>query len=154
MKTSSSLLLIAALSPATMLLPGCNKPDAAPTAAADPKTDVKHAATEVKKTAQASWESIKDYSYAKREDFATSLDRMGQSLDDELAAMTAKMKAMPDDAKQTHDAAIAEYDDASTAFNAQLASLRTATAQTWDANKIRTGAAWQRVRAAYDKLSS
>lgn len=51
-------------------------------------------------------------------------------------------------------AALAEYNAASAAFKAQLVTLRAATAETWDATKVRTGAAWQRVRAAYEKLSA
>ena len=107
MKTSSSLLLLAALRPAVLLTTGCTKPASTPS---DSSTTV---ASNLQAAASDSWDSIKDYTYEKRVEFAASLDRMAASSDTEVSAMNAKMKGLPADTAKARESAVKEFNDAS-----------------------------------------
>jgi hypothetical protein len=140
MKTISSLLLLAVLSPAAFLTSSCAKSDST--------------ADKVQATATDSWDSIKDYTYEKRADFAAGLDRMEASSDAEISALNAKMKGLPDAAAKTRDSANKEFTDASAQLKTSLADVRASTADTWAAAKDKAAQGWQRVHAAYDALKA
>jgi UDP-N-acetylglucosamine enolpyruvyl transferase len=148
MKTISSLLLLAVLSPAALLTSSCAK-------ASGPAQDTAaSAAGSVQATASDSWNSIKDYTYEKRADFASGLDRMAAANDTDVRAMNAKMKGLPDDAAKARDSANREFADASAQLKTSLADLRASTADTWAAAKDKAAQGWQRVNAAYEALKA
>lgn len=154
MKSYPALLFIAALSLAAILLPGCAKRDQSTSSAQNTKAAVKDLAAAVKETAVDSWESIKDYTHDKRDDFAASLERMAAKHDDSISTMNAKLTGLPDAAAKQRDRASKEFKDARAHLKAQLAELRAATADTWSDAKEKVAQAWQHVQSAYEKVES
>lgn len=154
MKITPSLLLLAALSPAVLLLSGCGKKASVAQTAQASKVAVKEAATDVKKVAVDSWDNIKDYTFERRAEFADSLDRMGNACDADFAAMNAKLKGLPDDTAQARNAAVKDYNSATTAFKVQMTALRASTADTWGATKEKTSEAWQKVQSTFAAIKT
>jgi outer membrane murein-binding lipoprotein Lpp len=154
MKTTVSLLLIAALSPAIMLLASCTKTNKVDQAVQSTKAAVKELAADVKAAVSDSWDSIKDYTYEKREDFAASLDRMADKRDAEIKEMNAKLTGLPDAAAKERDRAVKEYNEARAYLKSKLAELRTGTADTWADAKEKATEAWKRTQAAYEKVKA
>jgi hypothetical protein len=155
MKTPRPLLfLLASLGTAIGIASGgCSKSDnsTASSNLQDAKVAVTNAAVDVKNAAVDSWDSLKDYTYDKRVEFSASLDRMDKTMDDKIAEEKAQAPATFSADKQ---AAIKDYDDARADLKAKLTDLGNATADTWADAKAKVAAAWQRVKADYDKATS
>ena len=154
MKNTHTLLLIAGLSPATLLLPGCSKPAGTQPAAQNTMAAAKDLAADVKGAAVDSWDRIKDYTYEKREDFAATLDRMAEKTDADIRAMNAKFTGLPDAAAKERDHAIKEAKEARATLASQLVFLRTSTAETWASAKVQADQAWRHLQDAYNKLKA
>jgi hypothetical protein len=154
MKINHSLLLIAALSPAANLLSGCAKTDGVQQVARDTKTAAKDIVADVKAAAVDSWDSIKDYTYDKRNDFAASLDRMAAKHDADIREMNAKVKGLPETAAKERDRALKEFNEAHIYLKSQLTELRNGTADTWDNAKKKVAESWEHVQAAYEKVKA
>jgi hypothetical protein len=155
MKTPRSLfLLIAIISPAALLLSGgCSKKDNAPSIVQDTKAAVKDAAADVKEAVSDSWDSIKDFTYEKRTDFAAAVDRMAKKLDDQSVKLKAKTADVSDAAAKDRESALKEFNEARADLKSKLADLGDATADTWADAKAKVDQAWQKVQAAYDKAT-
>jgi hypothetical protein len=155
MNTSRSLhfLLAGAALAAVLGLSACSKSDnsAANSNLQDAKDSVKAAAIDVKDAAVSTWDSIKDYTYDKRADFSAKLEQMDKTMDDKIAEEKAQAPSTYSADKQ---AAIKDYDDARADLKARLNDLSNATADTWADAKAKVAAAWQRVKADYDKATS
>jgi hypothetical protein len=155
MKTPRSLqFLVAGLGFATVIgLSGCSKSDnsAASANLQDAKDSVKATAIDVKDAAVSTWDSIKDYTYDKRADFSDHLDRMDKTMDEKIAEEKAQS---PSTLAADKQAAIKDYDDARADLKARLTDLSNATADTWADAKAKVAAAWQRLKADYDKATS
>jgi len=154
MKTTRSLLLIVALSSATILATGCAKSDSVQAVAQSTPAAVKEAAADVKTAVSDSWDTVKDYTYDKRADFAAALDRMAENRDAEIQAMNAKLTGLPDAAAKDRDQAVKEFNEARSYLKSQLTDLRTGTADTWVDAKEKVAQSWQRMQAAYDKVKA
>ncbi|MDP2136555.1 MAG: hypothetical protein Q8J74_01755 [Candidatus Didemnitutus sp.] len=154
MKTLRPFLLLAALSPAALLLTSCSKNDPAPTVVQKTQNAAKEMAVDVKSAAVDSWDSIKDYTYEKRADFAAMLDRLAVKHDTEIKAMNAKLEGLTDAAAKNRDLAAKEFKEARASLSADLAELNAATADTWDAAKKKVADSWQRTQAAFEKLKA
>jgi hypothetical protein len=144
MKTTHSLLLLAALAPAALLLPGCSKDDNATSTPAVGITD----------TASASWDTIKDYTFEKRDEFVAGFDRMTAKMDDDRQAANAKADGLSASAAQERDSARKDYDAARADLKANLAALSNASADTWSAAKDKVAQSWQAVQKAYDRMKA
>ena len=140
MKTTSSLQLLAALIPVALMSTSCAK------TASTAQDTAASVASSVQATASDSWDSIKDYTYEKRVEFAAGLDRMEASSNTTISAMSA-------DATKGRESAVNEFHDADAQMKIQLTALRASTADTWTDAKAKAGAGWQRVKAAYDALT-
>jgi hypothetical protein len=155
MKTHSSLLiLMAALGPVILVgASGCSKSDTSTASSnvQDAKQAVTDAAVNVKNATVDGWNSLKDYTYEKRAEFSASMDRTTKSMDDKIAEERAQAPSAVSADKQ---AAIRDYDDARADLKARLADLGNATADTWADAKAKVAAAWERVKADYDKATS
>ncbi len=161
MKSTTSLLLLAALSPAIILQSSCAKTDKVDQAVQSTKTtarevavNVKDAAVAVKDAAVDSWDSLKDYTFDKREDFAAGLDRMADKCDAGVRAMNAKVTGLPDAAAREQASAVKEFNEARAYLKSKLIELRSGTADTWDDTKQQAVNAWKRTQAAYDKVKA
>ena len=154
MKTIHSLPFFAALSAAAILLSGCAKTDTVQSVAQDTAATAKDVAADVKTAAVDSWDSLKGYTYEKREDFAAGLDRMSDKKDAELRAMNARLAGLPDETAKARDHAVKDYNEARASLKTHLAEVRASSADTWADAKEKTNQAWQRVQATYDKVTS
>lgn len=117
------------------------------------KTDKDNAAAvvqDIKVTATDTWDSIKDFTFERHDEFKASIERMSKSLDDHVADLRAKAPAV---AASDKEAALKEYDDARADLKASLVDLGNATADTWADAKVKVAAAWHRVQVAYDNAS-
>ena len=154
MKPTRSLLLLAALSPAFILLTACGKSDPVQPAAQNTTATAKELVADVKTTASDSWDSIKDYTYEKREDFSASLDRLAAKRDAEIQELNSKVTGLPDATAKQRDRAVKEFNEARSYLKSQLTDLRTGTADTWADAKEKAAQAWQKVQTAYDKVKA
>jgi hypothetical protein len=117
------------------------------------KTDKDNAATvvqDIKAAATDTWDSIKDFTFERHDEFKASIDRMSKDLDDKVSEIRAKAPVV---AASDKDAALKEYDAARADLKARLADLGNATADTWADAKAKVAEAWQRVQASYDKAT-
>jgi hypothetical protein len=155
MKNPRTLLfLVATLAPVIVIgAAGCSKSDnsTASSNVQDAKAAATNAAVDVKNAAVDSWDNLREYTYDRRVEFSSSMDRMDQNMDDKIAAEKAQAPSTLSADKQ---AAIKDYDDARADLKARLADLGNATADTWADAKAKVAAAWQRVKADYDKATS
>jgi hypothetical protein len=144
-------MLAAAICPAALFLGGCSKSE--DKSMQDAKAAAANAAPHMKVAVSDTWDSIKDFTYARRADFSAAMDRMATEMDDKTAALNAKVAGVPDDASRERDSAKREYDRARADLKARLHDLGNATADTWADAKARAAVAWKNVQAAYDRMT-
>jgi uncharacterized phage infection (PIP) family protein YhgE len=153
--TTKALYLLfriaAVVAPAALLISGCSKSTDSSTVVEQVKADTAQAVVDIRVDLSNSWNSIKDYTYEKRADFSSGMDRMSDKLDEKARALRSKTAGASDAASKDREAAIKDYDDARADLKARMTDLGNATADTWSDAKAKTVAAWNRVRAAYDK---
>jgi hypothetical protein len=147
LKTIHRLFLLAAVSPVAFICSSCSK-SSEPTTTQTVKAAAKEAVADVKEAVADSWDTIKDYTHEKRDDFATRLERMSDKSEAEMKTLNAKMTGLPDAAAVKRDRAVKEFNQARAGLKIQLAELRAATAETWASAKEKTAQAWQRVQTA------
>jgi hypothetical protein len=137
-----SIPLIVALAPAILLVAGgCTKTD---------KDNAAAVVQDIKVTATDTWDSIKDFTFEKHDEFKASIDRMSKKLDNNVAELRAQAPAV---AASDRDEALKEYDAARADLKARLTDLGNATADTWADAKVKVADAWQRMQAAYAKAT-
>jgi hypothetical protein len=141
MKIQHSLLAIALVPAGLFIAGGCSKSD---------KDNAASVVQDIKVTATDTWDSIKDFTFEKHDEFKASIDRMSKNLDDNVAELRAKAPVV---AASDRDEALKEYDAARADLKARLADLGNATADTWADAKAKVADAWQRVQAAYAKAT-
>ena len=155
MKTSRfALFLAAALSPAALMVSGCNKSEDTSTAMDTAKADAKAVVADVKAAASDTWDGVRDYTYDKRTEFSASMDRMGAKLDEKTRDLRAKVAGAPDTASSGWAGATGEYDAARADLKSRLTDLGNATDATWTDAKEKVSQSWKRLQAAYDKMKS
>ena len=149
---SSAALLVSAL---ITLSAGCSKQERADagTKAKDVMAETGAKAKEVYADSKAAmskaWDSVKSYSFDKRDDFKAT----GKALSSQMEAQASKLRADYSDAKASasRKAAMAELKNAEADYKQKLDALGGATAATWDSAKNNTIAAWDKLEAAYYK---
>jgi hypothetical protein len=140
-----SIPLILALAPAVLLVSGgCTKTD---------KENAAAVVQDIKATAVDTWDSIKDFTFEQRTDFSASIDRMCRSMDNEIEVVKAKTSSTPGVAAAEKENAVKDYDAARADLKASLTNLDNSTATGWADAKAKVAAAWQRVKADYDKAT-
>jgi hypothetical protein len=155
MKTFQRLfLLAAAASPAALILFGCSKTDNTSATVDKVQADAKAVVADVKTAASDSWDGIKDYTYEKRSDFSSGIDRMSKQMDDKTAELKTKMAGATDDASAARASAMKEYDAARVDLNSKLSDLGNATADTWADAKAKVAQSWNRVQAAFERVKT
>ena len=155
MKTYRRLFLLAATAaPAALFLFGCSKAGNSSAAVDTVKTDATAVAADVKATASDSWDAVKDYTYERRSDFSSGIDRMTKKLDDKTAELKAKMSDATDNVTADRQSAMKDYDKARTDLNEKLSVLGKATADTWADAKAKVAESWHRVQASFDKVKA
>jgi hypothetical protein len=141
MKIERSLLALALIPAVLLVSGGCTKTD---------KDNASAVVQDIKATATDTWDSVKDFTFERHDEFKASVERMSKSLDDNVAEIRAKAPAV---AATDRDEALKEYDAARADLKASLVDLGNATADTWADAKVKVAAAWQRVQVAYAKAN-
>ncbi len=122
----------------------------APGAAVSPPPDV--SASTVQTPESDSWDLLKDYTYEKREEFASRVARISERYDADIAALKAKRAKMTNDTTDW-DFAMKEVVDARADLRYKIDVLAKAnTPQTWDDAKGKVGLALDRTRNAFLKV--
>ena len=147
MKTTSIRLYSIALLAAGFgagLCTGCSKQDRDDTTA-----KVKDAYEDSKDAVVDAWKDVKSYTFEKRDDFSASAK--AQMAD--LEARASRLQANYSDAQASasRKAAMEELKNSQADYKEKVDALGTATADTWDSAKQNVVAAWDRLKAAYDK---
>jgi hypothetical protein len=141
MNIQRSLLALALMPAALLISGGCTKTD---------KDNAASVVQDIKVTATDTWDSIKDFTFERHDEFKASIDRMSKNLDDSVAELRAKAPVV---AASDKEEALKEYDAARADLKARLADLGNATADTWADAKVKVADAWQRMQVAYDKAT-
>lgn len=147
MKLSSTLTLgIAALaaSLSTLALTGCNKNDRS-----DASTKAGIIMADTKDAMSHGWDSVKSYSFEKRDDFSANSKALGAKWDAQMSELRANYSEAK--ASERRKAAMTELKDSEAAYQEKLAALGTATAATWDSAKQNVVSAWDHLQASYYK---
>lgn len=137
-------LAILSLGCATVLATGCSKKtrdDAGATA--------QGAYNDTKAAMSNAWDSVKSYSFDKKDDFTAGAKALSAKMDAQLSEVRANYSDAK--ASASRKAAMAELKSAEADYKEKLAALGNATAATWDSAKQNVIAAWDRVQAAYYK---
>lgn len=149
---SSAALLVSGL---IVFAAGCSKQERADAGAkakdvmAETGAKAKELYADSKAAMSKAWDSVKSYSFDKRDDFTAT----GKSLAAQMEAQASKLRAEYSDAKASasRKAAMAELKNAEADYKQKLDALGGATTATWDSAKNNTIAAWDRLEAAYYK---
>jgi hypothetical protein len=146
MKTISiRIASLAALAGASALLfSSCTKQDRA---TVSDKTG--EAVADTKAALGNAWDSVKSYTFEKRDDFTANAKALTSKMD----AQMSELRANYSDAKASasRKAAMAELKDSEADYKQKLNALGTATADTWDSAKQNVIASWDRLEASYRK---
>jgi hypothetical protein len=160
MKTQRLLSAIAAGigCAALFLYCGCTKSADSTTTVQTTKADGTTATVVVSDTNVAvgvsdTWDRIKDFTYERRADFSSGIDRMSKDMDAKTAEFRAKVAGVPDAASRDRDSALKSYDDARADLKSKRDELDSATADTWSSVKAKTAEAWRNTKDAYDKVT-
>lgn len=123
---------------------GCSKQD---------RTDVNSTAKDMYSDSKASmanaWDSVRTYTFEKRDDFRASAKSMSASMDAKISEVRANYSEAK--ASASRKAAMNELKDSESDYEAKLDALGNATAATWDSAKQNVIAAWDRLEASYKK---
>jgi len=148
------VLLAAAVCPAALFLnSGCSRTGKAKAAMQDAKASADKAVADMKVAVSDTWDGIKDFTYEKRADFSAGIDRMSRDLDDNAAALKARVAGVPDATSAERAKAMKEYEGARAELRARLEDLGNASAGTWAEAKARAAVAWRNAQAAYDRVT-
>ena len=140
-------LAILSLTSVTVFFTGCSKKtrDDAGAAAQGAYNDTKAAMNNA-------WDSVKSYSFDKRDDFTAGAKALSAKMDAQLSEVRAEYSDAK--ASASRKAAMAELKSAEADYKEKLAALGNATAATWESAKANVIAAWDRLQAAYYKTKA
>lgn len=100
------------------------------------------------------WDSIKDFTYEKRVEFAAGTGKLVERLDNQVRKLNEKRATLPQTSVKDWDFAMSELTAARAYLASTIDDLGNATVETWDEAKDRVGKAWRRSQDAYDKVKS
>ena len=123
---------------------GCSKKTQSDASAA-----VKGAYEDTKAAMGHAWDSVKSYTFDKKDDFTANAKALSAKMD----AQVSEVRADVSDAKASasRKAAFEELKNAQADYKEKLSALGNATAATWESAKNNVIAAWDRLEAAYYK---
>lgn len=146
LKLISRFAVLAAVSAGLVVatLTGCSKKTRS-----DAGNTVEGAYNDTKNAMSNAWDSVKSFSFDKRDDFVSS----AKSLSAKMDAQVSEMHANYSDAKASasRKAAMEELKNSEADYKEKVAALGNATAATWDSAKQNVIASWDRLQASYYK---
>lgn len=115
----------------------------------DASDTVQGAYNDSKAAMSNAWDSVKTFSFDKRDDFVAS----AKSLSAKMDAQVSEVRASYSEAKASasRKAAMEELKNSEADYKEKVAALSGATAATWDSAKQNVIASWDRLQAAYYK---
>ena len=123
---------------------GCTKQERT-----DVSTTAKDMYSDSKASLASAWDSVKSYTYEKRDDFRSNAKAMSASMDAKISEVRANYSEAK--ASASRKAAMNELKDSENDYKAKLDALGNATAATLDSAKQNVIAAWDRLEASYKK---
>ena len=123
---------------------GCSKHDR--TEAGD---KVKDAYDDSKAAVANAWDSVKSYSFDKKNDFTANAKAVTSKMDAQVSELRANYSEA--NASASRKAAMAELKDSEADYKAKLDALGNATADTWDSAKQNVISSWDKLQASYYK---
>jgi hypothetical protein len=150
MKLSSDrnrLLTWAVLALAGVVAVGCSKQTRAHASAT-----AEGAYNDTKAAMSSAWESVKSFSFEKRDDFTAG----AKALSAKMEAQVSEVRANYSDAKASasRKAAMDELRNSEADFKEKMNALGSASAATWESAKNNVIASWDRLQAAYFKAKA
>jgi len=144
--TLAFTLSVAALSAglSTLGLTGCNKSDRA-----DVSAKAGEMVADTKDAMSRGWDNVKTFTFEKRDDFRANGKAMSSKWDAQMSELRANYSEAK--ASASRKAAMEELKNSEADYQAKLAALGTATADTWDSAKQNVISSWDKLQAAYDK---
>ncbi len=109
----------------------------------------KSAVADTKAAMSNAWDSVKSYSFDKRDDFTANAKALSSKLDSQLSEVRANYSDAK--ASASRKAAMEELKSSEADYKDKVSALGNATSATWDSAKQNVIAAWDRVQAAYYK---
>lgn len=142
---STRLVLLAALFGfAPAIFSGCSKETRS-----DASATVKGAYDDTKAAMANAWDSVKSFSFDKRDDFVANAKALSAKMDSQVSEVRANYSDAK--ASASRKAAMAELKNSEADYKEKVAALGHATAATWDSAKQNVIASWDRLQAAYYK---
>ncbi len=141
----SVALLAASLS--ALAFTGCSKEERKDTGAT-----IKEAYQDSKTAVANAWDSVKSYTFEKRNDFSANAKAVTAKMDSQLSELHANYSEAK--ASASRKAAMAELKDSEADYKEKLAALGSATADTWDSAKQNVIASWDKLQASYYKAKA
>jgi hypothetical protein len=118
-----------------------------------PAQSIPIAVTSVTDQASASWAAIKDCTFDQRADFIAGAGNLQGMLASEVAELNAKRASMPSTVEtKDWDFAMNEMKDSQAYLKSMIEEAARATPDTWNQEKDKVDAAWQRAQTAFDKV--
>ena len=100
----------------------------------------------------ASWNAIRDDTYAERGAFAGGMTALADRLDAETRQLNLERASVPATSLKDWDVAMKALNDARSDLRYKIAQLEDATPETWAQAKEKAGLAWHRAEAARDQV--
>jgi len=145
-KLPSPLVSVALLSASftALTFTACSKPDRNATEA-----KVKDAYQDSKAAVTNAWDSVKSYTFEKRDDFSANAKALSSKMDAQISDLRANYSEAQ--ASASRKAAMSELKSSEADYKEKVEALGHATAATWDSAKQNVIAAWDHLQAAYYK---
>jgi len=104
-----------------------------------------------KKTADT-WESVKDYTHAKKDEAVAYASKLMKQTDAQIKQLQAKASKATGDAKAEYNKQIAALKDKQFDAGKKLREMRDATAASWETAKVGFADAYRDLRETYKRL--
>jgi hypothetical protein len=127
-----------------IILSGCTKEEQAKVG-----SSVKSAYEDSRAAMAKAWDSVKDYTFDKRDEFNARTNAITAEMDVQISEMRANFADAI--ASASRKAAMEELKNAEADYKDKLRALASATADTWESAKNNLILAWNRLQAAYYK---
>ena len=112
------------------------------------------AASGVAAKAEATWDSVKDFSHKEKDKAVAAGKKMIAATDKKIAELGKQAKNATGETKKAHEANMAELKEKKKAAQAELGKLGKASGDAWDATKAGFSDAGKALSASYDKAAA
>lgn len=111
-------------------------------------------AKDVEKKTAETWESVKDYTHAKKDEAVAYGKQLMKETDDQITQLQAKASRATGDAKAEYNRQIKALKEKQAEAGKKLTAMGKATSASWDAAKEGFADAYRDLHRAYDKAAT